>query len=41
RIFSKEFNEDINLLTYTQLSVQQKLLIIQQIGHSYSFLVHA
>jgi len=41
RMQSKEFNDDINLLTYTQLTVQQKLLIIQQISHSYSFLVHA
>ncbi|CAF1060779.1 unnamed protein product [Rotaria sordida] len=41
RMLSKEFNEDINLLTYTQLSVKQKLMIIQQIGHSYSFLVHS
>ena len=41
RMLSKEFNDDINLLTYTQLTVKQKLLIIQQISHSYSFLVHA
>lgn len=41
RMHSKQFNDDINLLTYTQLSVQQKLLIIQEIHHSYSFLVHA
>jgi len=41
RMLSKEFNDDINLLTYTQLSVKQKLLIIQQIYHSYSFLVHS
>ena len=41
RIFSKEFNDDINLLTYTQLSVKQKLMIIQQIYHSYSFLAHS
>jgi len=40
RMLSKEFNEDINLLTYTQLTVKQKLLIIQQISHSYSFLIH-
>lgn len=40
RMLSKEFNDDINLLTYTQLTVRQKLLIIQQINHSYSFLVH-
>lgn len=40
RMLSKEFNYDINLLTYTQLTVQQKLLIILQINHSYSFLVH-
>ncbi len=40
RMLSKEFNDDVNLLTYTQLSVEQKLLIIQQIYHSYSFLVH-
>lgn len=39
RMRSKEFNHDINLLTYTQLTVQQKLLIIQQIRHTYSFLV--
>jgi hypothetical protein len=41
RILSKEFNEDINFLTYTQLTVKQKLLILQQISHSYSFLVRA
>ncbi len=41
RMLSKEFNDDINLLTYTQLTVKQKLLIIQQISRSYSFLVHA
>ncbi|UJR15273.1 hypothetical protein I4U23_002227 [Adineta vaga] len=41
RMLSKEFNDDINLLSYTQLSVKQKLLIIQQIHHSYSFLVHS
>ncbi len=41
RMLSKEFNGDINLLTYTQLSVKQKLLIIQQIHNSYSFLVHS
>ena len=41
RILSKEFNEDINLLTTTQLTAKQKLLIIQQIFHSYSFLVHS
>ncbi|CAF3085971.1 unnamed protein product [Rotaria socialis] len=41
RMLSNEFNEDINLLTHTQLSVQQKILIIQQICHSYSFLVHS
>jgi hypothetical protein len=41
RMFSKEFNEDINLLTYTQLSVKQKLFIIQQIFHSYSYLIHS
>ena len=40
-MLSKEFNDDINLLTYTQLTVKQKLRIIQQISHSYSFLVHA
>jgi len=40
RMLSKEFNEDINLLTYTQLTVKQKLSIIQQISHSYSFLIH-
>jgi hypothetical protein len=39
RMLSKEFNDDINLLTYTQLTVKQKLRIIQQISHSYSFLV--
>jgi hypothetical protein len=41
RMLSQEFNVDINFLTYTQLSVKQKLLIIQQICHSYSFLVHS
>ena len=40
-MLSKEFNDDINLLTHTQLTVKQKLRIIQQISHSYSFLVHA
>jgi len=40
RMLSKEFNEDINFLTYTQLTIQQKLALIQQISHSYSFLVH-
>jgi hypothetical protein len=40
-MLSKEFNDDINLLTYTQLTAKQKLLIIQEISHSYSFLVHA
>lgn len=41
RMLSKELNEDINFLSYPQLTVNQKLLIIQQISHSYSFLVHA
>ncbi|CAF0983277.1 unnamed protein product [Adineta ricciae] len=41
RMLSKEFNDDINLLTYTQFSANQKLLIVQQIHHSYSFLVHS
>ena len=41
RMLSKELNEDINLLSYPQLTVNQKLLIIQQISHSYSFLVHS
>ena len=40
RMLSEEFNDDIHLLTYTQLSVKQKLLIIQQIFHSYSFVLH-
>jgi hypothetical protein len=39
RILSEEFNDDIHLLTYSQLSIQQKLLLIEQIFHSYSFLV--
>ncbi|CAF0879771.1 unnamed protein product [Adineta steineri] len=41
RMLSKEFNDDIDLLTHPQLSPEQKLLIIQQIYHSYSFLVHS
>ena len=40
RMLSEEFNDDIHLLTYSQLSIQQKLLLIEQIFHSYSFLVH-
>lgn len=40
RMLSKEFNEDINFLTYTQLTIQQKLSLIQQMSHSYSFLIH-
>ena len=41
RMLSEEFNEDIHLLTYSRLSTQQKLLLVQQIFHSYSFLAHS
>ena len=39
RMLSKEMNEDIHLLSSPQLSAQQKLLLIEQIYHSYSYLV--
>lgn len=39
RMLSNEFNEDVHLLTYPQLTVEQKLLLIEQIYHSYSYLV--
>ena len=41
RILSDEFNDDIHLLTYSHLTVDQKLLLIHQIFHSYSFLTHS
>ena len=39
RMLSEEFNADINFLTYPQLTAKQKLLLIQQMSHSYAFLV--
>lgn len=41
RILSDEFNDDIHLLTYSHLTNNQKLLLIHQIFHSYSFLTHS
>lgn len=41
RMLSEEFNTDINFLTYPQFTVKQKLLLIQQMSHSYAFLVQA
>lgn len=41
RLLSKEFNDDINLLSHVRLSVKQKLRIIQQIHHSYTFLSYS
>lgn len=41
RILSDEFNDDIHLLTYSHLTIDQKLLLIHQIFHSYSFLTHS
>ena len=41
RILSDAFNDDIHLLTYAQLTIDQKLLLIHQIFHSYSFLTHS
>ena len=41
RMLSAEFNDDIHLLTYSQFTIEQKLLFIHQIFHSYSFLTHA
>ncbi|CAF1002647.1 unnamed protein product [Didymodactylos carnosus] len=38
RLLSNEINEDVNLLTNTTLTIKQKLLLIKQIFHSYSFL---